>query len=124
MRRPGGITVLSLILGWLTLGAAGNAHLILTGQFGGFPNYLGVFAVAYGISALMACVGLWRMKRWGLNWLRAWMLVCLCMIVAMAPSMYQIALDGIFGIAVFFVIVAGLFWLLNAYVARRLTGAQ
>ena len=119
MRRPGGITVLCLILAWLTFAAAGNSYFILTGQFAGLPVYLGVFAVAYGVSALVACIGLWRMKRWGMYWLRAWMVICLGMFAAMIPSLHQIAFGRIVGFGAFIVSAAGLFWLLHRYVAAK-----
>ena len=112
--------MLCLFLGWLTLGAIGNAYLILTGQFAGLPVYLGFFAVAYAITASVACVGLWCMKRWGLYGLRGWMLVCLSMLVAMIPAFAGVALGGVLGIFVFGLFVAVLFWLVHRYVVSYL----
>lgn len=120
MKRPFGITLLCLLLGWLTLAGVGNAYLILADQAAGLPFYLGFFAVAYAITAFVACVGLWRMKRSGLYGLRAWMIVCLGMLVAMIPSFGGIALGGVLGIFMFVLFVAVLFWLVHRYVVSRL----
>jgi hypothetical protein len=114
MRRPLGITILCLALGWLTIGAFGNSYLIIAGELG-LPWYHGILAVAYGVSTLLACVGLWRMRVQGLYWLRAWMLVCFVLILATVP-VFGIPL----GAAAFIVAVQlGISWLLNRYVSGR-----
>jgi hypothetical protein len=120
MKRPAGITLLCLFLGWLTLAGVGNAYFILTNQFAGLPTYLGFFAAVYAITAFVACVGLWRMKRSGLYGLRAWMIVCLSMLIAMIPSFSGVALGGIVGIFIFSLFVAVLFWLVHRYVVSHL----
>jgi hypothetical protein len=65
MRRPAGITILCLVLAWLTLAGIGNAYLILTRQFADLPMYLGFFAAGYAVAALLTTLGLWQMKMWG-----------------------------------------------------------
>jgi hypothetical protein len=117
MRRPVGITILCVALAWLTLAGIGNAYLLLTGQFG-LPRYHGVLAAAYAISTLFACVGLWKMRVWGLYWLRTWMLVCVGMVVAMIPAfgVLEGGFEGILMLVVFCAVVLALFWFLNRYV--------
>lgn len=115
MKRPLGITILCFALGWLAIAGVGNASLILTGKFSAMPIYLGAFAALYGITATLACVGLWRMTIWGLRSLQVWMLVCLAMLVAMIPTFGDLALGGVPGILLFGFVTSGLFWLLNRY---------
>jgi hypothetical protein len=111
MRRPLGITIVCLVLGWLTIGAVGNSYLILAGEFG-LPWYHGVLAAAYGVSTLSACVGLWRMNVQGLYWLRAWMIICFVLILATVP-VFGIPLGGALFILALQLVVS---WVLNRYV--------
>ncbi len=119
MKRPLGITFLCLALGWLAIAGVGNGVFIFSGQFGGMPIYLGLFAVAYAITAFLAAVNLWRMKEWGVYVLRGWMIVCLAMFMTMLPTLGHIALGGTLGLVGFAVVVVLMFWLLNGYVTKR-----
>jgi hypothetical protein len=112
MRRPFGITILCLALGWLTIAGFGNSYLILAGEFG-VPRYHGMLAAAYGASTLFACVGLWRMKVRGLYWLRAWMLICFVLILTTVP-VFGIPLGGAAFILAVQLVVS---WALNRYVS-------
>jgi hypothetical protein len=119
VKRPFGITVLCLVLGWLTLAGAGNAFLMFSGRFEGVPPYLGAFAAAYTVAALIACTGLWQMKAAGLYALRAWMGICVATLLAMIPSFAHFASGGIGGILGFVLFIGFLFWLLHTYVSNR-----
>ena len=72
-RRPFGVTVASILLGWLAVGGFGNAivwnlHSVqetlhrLGKHLGG--SFLTLIALAYGAAAAATCVGLWRMRPW------------------------------------------------------------
>lgn len=109
-------------MGWLSIGAIGNAVIILVGGLIPIPRWLGVFALAYAITAVISTFKLWKMDKSGLLWLRSWMAVCFLMIFAMIPTFADIALGGIPGIIGFAAFSGVLFWLLNGYVSKRVTG--
>jgi hypothetical protein len=72
-RRPIGFTVLALALGWLSIGGfviAGSAGLLDSRP----AARLVVVAVGlvYGAGALVAAIGLWRMRSWTIYPIRAW----------------------------------------------------
>ncbi len=121
MERPTGMTVICLLLGWLTLAAAGNAVLLLSGQFQPMPRWFGLFAIAYGVTAAVSVFKLWKMDTAGHQWLRAWMAVCVVLLLAMMPIFVNFALGGIAGMLAFLVLMLLLFWALDRYVSRALT---
>jgi hypothetical protein len=116
--------MLCLALGWLSIVGVGNCYLLLTGQFAGLPAYLGVFMAAYVLSALFACIGLWRMKMWGLRSLRIWMMVSLSMAIAVIPVFDAFSRGETLAILGFTLLVALLFWVLNRYVASQVSGVR
>jgi hypothetical protein len=73
MKRPVGITVLALLLGWLAIGA-----FVLTmtaealAELGIRWQLVRLGALAYGLCAIVAAVGLWKMRRWGYLAFVAW----------------------------------------------------
>lgn len=123
MKRPTRITLLCLALGWLSVAGVGNSYLLLTGQFYGLPAYLGLFMAAYAVSAFFACIGLWRMKTWGLLCLRIWMFVSLSMAIALIPALQAFSLGERMAILGFTLFVAILFWVLNRYVTSLVSAA-
>jgi hypothetical protein len=86
-RRPVGATLLALALGWLAIAGFGNALMWRTvpsslnvaessplGRFieaASSPLFTAV-ALAYGVTALVACIGLWRMRPWMARAVLAW----------------------------------------------------
>jgi len=73
-----GITVLALLLGWLAVGAfvltltaETLAELQVRWQL------VRVGALVYGLTAVVAAVGLWRLRRWGYLAFLAWSAVVL-----------------------------------------------
>ena len=108
------------MLGWLTLAAVGNAVLLLSGQFEPLPRWFGLFAIAYGVTAAVSVFKLWKMETSGHQWLRAWMAVCVVMLIAMMPIFVNIALGGIAAMAAFLAFVLLLFWMLDRYVSGAL----
>ena len=99
-RRPMGITLLALILGWLALAGFANALLAPLVFGGGFAAHLFrtspvgtatlvcILALAYGITALIAAVGLWRMETWAARGFLAWAIaaVCVCLFFLLSAS--------------------------------------
>ncbi len=116
------MSFLCFALGWLTLAAAGNVVLLFSGLFEPLPRWLGLFALAYGVTAAGSMAQLWQMKQAGRRWLRAWMIICVAMLFAMLPVFYGQILGGLAGLLAFFAIIAILFRFLDRYVASALAG--
>src|SRR5262245_3425729 len=75
-RRPLGVTISALALGWLALTGVGNAGT----RFSSEP-VLAILAMIYAVTAGAACVGLWRSRPFGLLAFRAWALSLLLMLL-------------------------------------------
>ena len=119
MKRPTGITLLSLVLGWLTMAGIGNGWAVLSGSFAPLPPVLGYLALAYAATAFTACLGLWRMKNWGLIALRSWMGVCALSLIVFMYIFSEMVLGGSLGGLGFLAFVGVLFWLLHRYVSSK-----
>ena len=66
-QRPLGVTLISIVLGWLALAGLGNAVLSH-----GWGSIFAAMALLYGVAALASCVGLWRMSPWANRAYLAW----------------------------------------------------
>lgn len=78
MKRPLGITLLALLLGCLALGAfvlSLTAEALAERQLRWQLVRAG--ALAYGLTASVAAVGLWKLRRWGYLAFLAWSAVVL-----------------------------------------------
>src|SRR3546814_10458015 len=75
-KRPLGVTLLSLLMGWLTLAAALNA-VGFPSQIEGWPVVITVLTIAYAVTAGATTMGLWRMRPWALTAFRIWGVVLL-----------------------------------------------
>ena len=66
MKRPFGITLVALVLVWLGLGAFVFAMTAETLAATG-PQWqlVQVGALVYGLTAVVAAFGLWKLRRWG-----------------------------------------------------------
>ncbi len=120
-RRPRGITLLCVLLGWFAFAGFANAAVLLSGKGAVLPRWVGVVDGAYGLAAYAAAVGLWRMLPWGRHALRAWMATCLLLLVSfwvLFPS--RLILGGVWAAVGFTAGVTALFWALDEYVGRRL----
>jgi hypothetical protein len=83
MKRPTGITVLALLLGWLAVGASVLAMTAETlAELGVRWQLVRLGALIYALCAIVAAVGLWKMRRWSylvfVAWVGAVLLVGLC----------------------------------------------
>lgn len=76
MKRPSGITVLALLLGCLALGAF---VLTMTAEALAEPNIrwqlVRLGALTYGLTAAVASIGLWKLRRWAFVAFLAWTIV-------------------------------------------------
>ncbi len=132
--RPPGATTLALILGWLAIGGFGNAVVWRTARESSHvpeasPGWrfleamssplFTVLALTYGVTALAACVGIWRMRPWMakafLIWafavatLGAWMILAI-------PS--ELILGGRVAGFAFVIAVVALLWAGYRYLQR------
>jgi hypothetical protein len=122
VKRPVGIRLLSFVLGWLAIGGFGNAWISLTPRASGLPSWFGGIALCYGVTAALACVGLWRMRRWTILAMRAWMGVCgtlLIGFIAVFPS--RTILGGYWGVLAFCAVLSALFFSMDRYVCSWLS---
>lgn len=98
VRRPGGITLLSLLLGWLAVGGFGNAVIWnlprVQELFAQFPRrhmvpsgvLFTTVMLAYGLAAAAASVALWRMHRFAA---KAYALWCLSVLLSNLYLVYS-----------------------------------
>ncbi len=124
--RPRGITILCLLLAYLSLAGFANTGLLLVVEDVPLPRWLAVFALVYGITTIMASIRLWRMQPAGLFWLRGWFVVLILMNLGFAaiPMIRDNALGGTPGIAVFTIGLCWFLWLLDLYVRRKLAAVN
>ena len=110
-----------LLLGWLSVAGFGNAWLSFTGRDSMLPRWFALLALAYGLASGIACVGLWRMRDWGIRSLRVWMGVCGAIYLAFV---FANPIGGVPGGYLswvgFLLIVAPLFVVVDRYVRRKL----
>lgn len=72
VQRPLGLTLLSIALAWLALQLVRGALSFERGYPLGEAFGLRVMVLASGVSAAVACVGLWKVRRWGYQAFLAW----------------------------------------------------
>ena len=123
MKRPFGITICALLLGWLAIAGFGNGWIILSGQISELPKSIGLIAFFYGITALSSTIGLWRMKPWGIIAVRSWMAVCLLFLIVFTILFNKLILGGYLGSFGFLIFTGSLFWLLDRYVKSKIAAA-
>ena len=96
-RRPTSITVLSILLAWLAVGGFGNAVVWnlqnIQAAERQLQMYVGgrlftVLALAYGVTALVTCVALWRMRSWAFRAYACWALISVLLGVNFALEGY------------------------------------
>ena len=139
IRRPVGATILSLLLGWLAIAGFANAIVwrmaplafdqplprrLATVVASLQSPILTIVALAYGATALMAAIGLWRMRPWMARAFLAWVGVVAVLFAWMLtipiaePSTARLLVGALFG----FVVVA-LLLVLYRYVKQMSQGA-
>lgn len=120
-KRPGGITVLSVLLAWLAIAGALNAWFIFSGDSPDLGPAFGLVALVYALSALAACIGLWRMAPWALRALHTWMVICLLIFAGLAYTFEDFIRGGIPGLVGFSLFI-GLFFLgIHRFVQTKLS---
>ncbi|MEO3427769.1 hypothetical protein AAFN88_02855 [Pelagibius sp. CAU 1746] len=122
-KRPLGATLLSLLMGWLTLSAIGNAMVFPAAGIG-WPAYFTVLAVAYAVTAGATAVGLWRMRPWTLTAFRAWGVVLLVLMIVFSFffQVPQLLKADPVGQGILLVATTGtmvlVYWLMHRYIKR------
>ncbi|MDW3094427.1 MAG: DUF2127 domain-containing protein [Gammaproteobacteria bacterium] len=120
MKRPIGITISAIFLGWLTISGFGNAWMIISDQSSETPKFIGVIAFLYGISALVSAIGLWGMRQWAIYAVRSWMGTCILFLIVFTTLSDNLILGGLPGALGFFVFITVLFWLFDRYVKSKI----
>ena len=125
-KRPLGITLFSLAMGWLSFAGLANAATTLLVKGSPFPGYFAIFALAYALAAGATAVGLWRRKAWTLIAFRLWMGTCG---IFMATFAFLLGLAAVGaevwpGLLAFLAFVLFIFWLLDRYIRARLPPAR
>ncbi len=119
-KRPVGMVILGLLLGWLSIAGVANALVIFSSEMPPLGTGFGILALVYAATAMAACIGLLAMKPWGLKALHSWMLVCLVLFVTFALQFEDFILGGVMGLLGFGVFVGLLFMGMHRYVSARL----
>lgn len=122
--RPLGISILCFALGWLSFAGFVNAVLIALNDMLPIPKWFTLFALAYGVTAFMATLKLWRMDKSGVAWIRGWAAIVILTSFAMIPIFSDFALGGIGGMLGFVLMTAVLLLLLDRFVSKKLVNAN
>ena len=122
MNRPIGITLLALLLGWLSIAGFLWAFAVpLEEAFGEYDIVMRVLAFLYGAFALASSVGLFKCKWWARRAAWGWMVCCAATMgafVAIFPISFF--LGGYLGLVAFGVFVALIFYAIDNYVRKHL----
>ncbi len=129
--RPYSVTLLALILGWLSVGGFVMAFLVTLEELpvpiqldNLMVTVLKVCAFLYGAFALTSGIGLWQRSSWARKTIWCFMVSCAALFVVMMwviPPAY--ILGGYIGSGFFGMIVIALFILLDRFVQRHLNHA-
>lgn len=117
--RPVGIAVLCLVLAALGVnGVVGaSASFSTAGEF--VPLVFGFISLVYGLAAIFAALGIWRLQLWGLVALRVWFASCLISVASFIPQ-YGTEPPALARVAVFCVVVLVLFLFVHRYAKSKL----
>ena len=109
-KRPLGFTLLSIAIWWLAIaGFVGVFTLPI-----GLP--MRVVSAAYGITALVAGLGLWRQASWAPVAFAIWS--CAALVTGVITDVQLNLGPSLKGVA-FSTIAAGLLWLVYRYICKR-----
>lgn len=128
-KRPLGVTLLSLVMGWLTLAAVLNAF-VFPYAIEGWPLYITVLTTAYAVTAGATTFGLWRMRSWTLTVFRAWGMVLLLLMAGFvwdSAFLELLTVRPAESLPMFLAttgVVALVYWLLHRYIRRRVAVAM
>jgi len=114
MKRPVGISILAVVLLLLSFAGFGNAYIMLSEPSNGTP-VLAVLAFVYGVTALIASVGLWMQRKWAYWTFLSWATAALATAITMQFSFVQAPWPKLL---VFLLIVVGILWALARYVRK------
>jgi len=123
LKRPVGLTILALLLGWLAIGAFGLSLTAETlTQLHARWQLVRLGALVYGLTAVVAAVGLWKLRRWGYLAFLAWIAVVLTMVLWW-PAVFPQPVMPWWGAFLWIAIVGALLVPLALYVRRAIASA-
>jgi len=98
IKRPIGLTILALMLWWLTFAVIvyGFSHKDSLGT---------ILPLSYAVTAFMSALGLWRMRAWAFNTFLAWIFVDVMMMLVMQRGLYELPLPEFTGFVLFMVLL-------------------
>lgn len=115
MKRPAGITMISLLLGWLAIAG------FMNGIFSNHGPILLADAILYGIFAAVSAIGLWFLKPWAYTAVIAWSTTCIHTVINMQIMILRISWPFFL---VFQVVMVIILLLLIIYVYKNLNLAR
>ncbi len=123
MKRPVGVTVLSILLGWLALGAFVLTFTAETlAELQARWQLVRFGALVYGLTAAVAAVGLWKLRRWSYLAFLAWVAVVLTAVLWW-PAVFPHAVIPWWGAFVWLAVAGALLVPLALYVRRVVASA-
>tara|TARA_B100001559_G_C16480806_1_gene613651 strand:- start:1632 stop:2006 length:375 start_codon:yes stop_codon:yes gene_type:complete len=114
MNRPKRITILSLLLGWLSFAGFANCLVMISkGTDNGL--LMGVLAGLYGTAALVSSIGLWRLNKWAAKAFLVWSALVVVMAFVMQTTFVGMPTLQFSG---FLVVVILILFFLNRFVMK------
>lgn len=115
MKRSAGITIVAILLFFLSFAAFGNLLAGIEPK----TSITKAITALYGLSALTTAIGLWKLKSWTFKSYLVWMVVIICTLLDFQFGRYGIyrAPIGIF--AGFSVLVLTILGLLARYIKTK-----
>ena len=117
--RPAGIVILYLSLAALGVNGLVGASVSFSNAGELVPLASGFISLAYGLAAISAAVGIWRLQYWGVVALRAWFASCFIWLTSFVPQ-YGTEPPALARVAVFCVVVLVLFLIVDRYARSKL----
>lgn len=114
MKRPIGVSALAVFLVLFAIAGLGNAYVMFAHSGNGIP-FIGVLALFYGVTALIAAVGLWTQRRWAYWAFLLWVAVLFLTAIVMQHSVIQVPWASWF---VFLLLAGGVLYLIARYVRK------
>ncbi len=114
MKRPVGVIILCVVLALLSFAGFGNAYVTFIDSpiLGALFSAL---ALLYGLAALVALIGLWKLKNWAYKAFLVWAAIVMLILIYQIPRMFNALLLAHIAFLLFIGLVL---WWLARYVRK------